>query len=168
MSRSHDNHDRRGLTRRGFLANTGRATAAVLLGRFVTGCATTGVLAPPRRTLSVVDGRTIDLQIAETRLAVAGQSAVATTVNGGIPGPEIRLREGQDVTLRVSNALDEDTSIHWHGLLVPPGMDGVPGPARRDDDRRRSRRGARVSLRDRRGGRGPSPLRRSRPLTRRP
>jgi len=127
MSRSHDNHDRRGLTRRGFLANTGRATAAVLLGRFVTGCATTGVLAAPRRRLSVVDGRTIDLHIAETRLAVAGQSAVATTINGGIPGPEIRLREGQDVTLRVSNALDEDTSIHWHGLLVPPGMDGVPG-----------------------------------------
>ncbi len=127
MSRSRYNHDPRGLTRRTFLANTGKAAGAVLLGRFVTGCATTGVLAPPRRTLSVVDGRTIDLHISETRLAVAGQSAVATTVNGGIPGPEIRLREGQDITLRVSNALGEDTSIHWHGLLVPPEMDGVPG-----------------------------------------
>lgn len=127
MSTSRDNHDPRGLTRRTFLAKTGKAAGAVLLGRFVTGCATTGVLTPPRRTLSVVDGRTIDLHISETRLAVAGQSAVATTVNGGIPGPEIRLREGQDITLRVSNALDEDTSIHWHGLLVPPEMDGVPG-----------------------------------------
>ena len=89
MSTSRDNHDPRGLTRRTFLANTGKAAGAVLLGRFVTGC--------------------------------------ATTVNGGIPGPEIRLREGQDITLRVSNALGEDTSIHWHGLLVPPEMDGVPG-----------------------------------------
>lgn len=127
MSRDRDNHAPRDLTRRTFLTSTAKAAGAILLGRFVTGCATTGVLAPPRRTLSVVDGRTINLHIARTRLAVAGQSALATTVNGGIPGPEIRLREGQDITLRVSNTLDEDTSIHWHGLLVPPKMDGVPG-----------------------------------------
>ncbi len=48
-------------------------------------------------------------------------------MNGVVPGPLIRLREGQDVRLRVINDLDEDSSIHWHGLLVPAQMDGVPG-----------------------------------------
>ena len=72
-------------------------------------------------------GDTIDLRIAETRLGIGGRSAVATTVNGSVPGPELRLREGRDVVLRVHNALHEDTSIHWHGLLVPPDMDGVAG-----------------------------------------
>lgn len=53
--------------------------------------------------------------------------AVATTVNGGIPGPDLQRREGQDVVMRVTNELDEDFSIHWHGTLLPPEMDGVPG-----------------------------------------
>ena len=49
------------------------------------------------------------------------------TINGTIPGPVIRLKEGQQATLRVTNRLEESTSIHWHGLLLPPDMDGVPG-----------------------------------------
>ena len=49
------------------------------------------------------------------------------TINGTIPGPVIRLKEGQLATLRVTNRLEEDTSIHWHGLLLPPAVDGVPG-----------------------------------------
>jgi CopA family copper-resistance protein len=49
------------------------------------------------------------------------------TINGTIPGPIIRLKEGQQATLRVTNRLEESTSIHWHGLLLPPVMDGVPG-----------------------------------------
>jgi CopA family copper-resistance protein len=49
------------------------------------------------------------------------------TINGTIPGPVIRLKEGQQAMLRVTNRLKESTSIHWHGLLVPPEMDGVPG-----------------------------------------
>jgi CopA family copper-resistance protein len=103
------------------------AGGAVVLGRFVTGCAASGIVGPARRTLAVARGNAIDLRIAETRVAVAGRTATATTVNGGVPGPELRLREGQDVLLRVHNAMDMDTSIHWHGLMVPPGMDGVPG-----------------------------------------
>jgi len=114
-------------TRRTFLANSAAAGGAVLLGRFVTGCASTGIVTPARRALVPTQGETIDLRIAETRIAIAGKAAMATTVNGGVPGPEIRLREGQDVLLRVHNAMDVDTSVHWHGLLVPPGMDGVPG-----------------------------------------
>jgi FtsP/CotA-like multicopper oxidase with cupredoxin domain len=58
---------------------------------------------------------------------VDGRTGHAITVNGTIPGPLIRLREGDVVRLRVDNRLEEDTSIHWHGLIVPMEMDGVPG-----------------------------------------
>ena len=67
-----------------------------------------------------------DLTIDETRFGFGGRRATATTINGTIPGPLLRFREGEDVVIRVTNRLDEDTSIHWHGVLVPNGMDGVP------------------------------------------
>ena len=69
----------------------------------------------------------IDLFIGYTAVDIEGRRATATTINGTIPGPLLRLREGQDVTLRVTNGLDTDTSVHWHGLIVPAPMDGVPG-----------------------------------------
>jgi CopA family copper-resistance protein len=59
--------------------------------------------------------------------AVNGRSGHAITINGVLPAPLIRLREGQKVRLHVENGLDEDTSIHWHGLILPFHMDGVPG-----------------------------------------
>ena len=67
-----------------------------------------------------------DLRIAETPVEIAGRRARATTINGTVPGPLLRLREGEDVLLRVTNRLREDTSVHWHGVIVPPEMDGVP------------------------------------------
>lgn len=115
-------------TRRRWLRRSAMVAGGALLpARFVTGCATAAAVAPPRRSLVRVGGDAIDLRIAETKVEVGGGLATATTVNGGVPGPEIRLREGQDVVLRVQNTLDVDTSIHWHGLLLPPEMDGVPG-----------------------------------------
>ena len=68
-----------------------------------------------------------DLTIAETPFRVAGRKVSATTINGTVPGPLLHLQEGQDALLRVHNRLHEDTSIHWHGLILPPEMDGVPG-----------------------------------------
>lgn len=68
-----------------------------------------------------------DLTIAETPFTVEGRRGLATTINGGVPGPLLRWREGDEVTLRVANALSEDTSLHWHGILLPNAMDGVPG-----------------------------------------
>lgn len=56
-----------------------------------------------------------------------GRSRIATTINGVLPGPTIRLKEGQSVTIKVTNLLKEETSIHWHGLILPFQMDGVPG-----------------------------------------
>jgi CopA family copper-resistance protein len=68
-----------------------------------------------------------DLVIAETPLNVASRRGSAVTINGTVPGPLLRFREGEETVLRVTNRLREDTSIHWHGVLVPPAMDGVPG-----------------------------------------
>ncbi|MEW5888664.1 MAG: copper resistance system multicopper oxidase [Pseudomonadota bacterium] len=68
-----------------------------------------------------------ELVIARTSFGFAGQHGSAVTINGTLPGPLLRFREGEIATLRVTNRLDETTSIHWHGILVPSEMDGVPG-----------------------------------------
>ncbi len=73
------------------------------------------------------EGLFFNLDINHTSLDIGGKDAHAITVNGTIPGPLIRLKEGQMTTMAVTNHLKEDTSIHWHGILLPPGMDGVPG-----------------------------------------
>jgi len=72
-------------------------------------------------------GRLANLTIREQRLTIAGRPAKAIAVNGSIPGPLLRFREGETVTIRVRNELRVTTSIHWHGLIVPWDMDGVPG-----------------------------------------
>ena len=75
----------------------------------------------------VLHGPEIDLSIAELPINLTGVRRVATAVNGGAPGPLLRWREGDDVTVRVTNRLSAPTSIHWHGVIVPADMDGVPG-----------------------------------------
>jgi CopA family copper-resistance protein len=67
-----------------------------------------------------------DITIEKTSFEVAGERATAITMNGTVPGPLIRLQEGEEVVLRYHNGLDEETSIHWHGLLLPNRFDGVP------------------------------------------
>lgn len=79
------------------------------------------------RPLPTLSGEDITLTIARQTLVVDGHRTKAVGVNGTVPAPLLRLREGQTVRLNVVNDLDEDSSIHWHGLLVPPQFDGVPG-----------------------------------------
>ena len=76
------------------------------------------------RTLA---GSDFDLRIGETPINFTGSPKIAFTVNGSVPAPTLRWKEGDTVTLRVANTLDEDASIHWHGILLPANMDGVPG-----------------------------------------
>ena len=108
--------------------------------RFVQGLAAGGVLAATPTWLQaavkganapgsspVLSGQEINLVIAETPVNFTGVTRMATTINGFIPAPTLRLREGDDVTIRVTNRLAVDTSIHWHGILLPYQMDGVPG-----------------------------------------
>ena len=74
-----------------------------------------------------VSGEDIELAIRNHHFSTGGRSGHAVAVNGTVPGPLVRLREGQNVRLHVTNHLEEDSSIHWHGLLVPFQFDGVPG-----------------------------------------
>ena len=79
------------------------------------------------RPLPTVSGSEIALSIGKVAVRVDGKVSRAIGINGTIPGPIVRLKQGQNVRLSVTNTLDEDSSIHWHGLLVPFAMDGVPG-----------------------------------------
>ncbi|AHZ75070.1 copper resistance protein [Pseudomonas putida] len=76
---------------------------------------------------SVLSGTDFDLYIGELPVNITGAARTAMAINGSIPGPILRWREGDTVTLRVRNRLQQDTSIHWHGIILPANMDGVPG-----------------------------------------
>ena len=81
----------------------------------------------PGSELRVGGDRIADLIIDRTSFGFGGHHGTAITINGTVPGPVLRFREGETATLRVTNRLNEDTSIHWHGILIASEMDGVPG-----------------------------------------
>lgn len=83
--------------------------------------------ASPLALLGELSGTEFELYIGETPVNITGSPRTALTINGTMPGPILRWREGDTVTLRVKNRLQEDTSIHWHGIILPANMDGVPG-----------------------------------------
>lgn len=134
---------------RGFLGGSTMKRTSITRREILKGAATLGLLAaahalkpirlwagtaaePP--SPEVLTGDLIDLTISEQIFHLNGREAPAVMINGTLPGPLIRLKEGQQATLRVTNRLREVTSIHWHGLLVPPEMDGVPGVSFRGID----------------------------------
>ncbi len=112
------------LNRRAFIGGGAALAAAAGLQPAWAKRVSHGVATKSTGTLSGTD---IRLTVAETSFPVDGRTGHAIAINGTIPAPLIRLREGQKVRLTVDNHLDEDTSIHWHGLIVPFQMDGVPG-----------------------------------------
>jgi len=111
------NLDRRGLLR-GVSALGGGLAASALLPAWARS-GTPGAAA-------VLAGPDIALTVGHVGVRVDGREGHAVAVNGTVPGPLLRLKEGQNVRIAVTNRLAEDTSIHWHGLLVPHQMDGVP------------------------------------------
>ncbi len=114
------------LNRRGFIRGSAALGLLAGLQRFLPAYA---VQPSGLQTRSVGDSEVsgIDLVVRRETLDFGERRGSAVTINGTVPGPLVRLREGDDALLRVTNGLAEDTSIHWHGLLLPPGMDGVPG-----------------------------------------
>ncbi len=72
-------------------------------------------------------GKVFDLHIKKTRVNITGKSVIATTINDMLPAPTLVWQKGDIVTIRVTNHLDEPTSLHWHGIVLPFKMDGVPG-----------------------------------------
>lgn len=79
------------------------------------------------QTHAVLTGTRFDLRIGEAPFNFTGNRRIGTVVNGQIPGPLLRWRQGDTVTLRVANRLNVRSSIHWHGMILPADMDGVPG-----------------------------------------
>jgi len=106
------------LSRRQFVHGIGGG--ALLLG--AGGWTRAGTAGSP-----VLTGPDFDLTIDYLPVNFTGTARRAIAVNGSIPGPTLRMRQGDTVTLRITNKLREQTSIHWHGLIVPADMDGVPG-----------------------------------------
>ena len=122
------NSDR--ISRRQLLQRAGALGLLAAVERLFPACASTGganVGTAKAGVQTPLRGDIIDLTISEQVFHLDGRTGRAMTINGSVPGPIVRLKEGQDVTLRVTNRLKEITSIHWHGILLPPPMDGVPG-----------------------------------------
>ena len=113
--------NRRALLRSAALTSGGLAVTAWLPAWAQQ--ASAGIVKP----LPSVSGDDITLRIGHTRMTIDGRHMQAIGVNGTVPAPLIRLREGQSVRLHVVNELEEESSIHWHGLILPFQMDGVPG-----------------------------------------
>ncbi len=77
--------------------------------------------------LTVLSGTEFDLSIGETPVNITGSPRIAMAINGSLPGPLLRWREGNTITLRVKNRLEQNTSIHWHRLLLPANIDRMSG-----------------------------------------
>ena len=116
-----------------------RASRGITRRRFVQGVLVGGVIAsldlwrlpalaqkaaggPP-----LLSGKSFNLVVEQTPVNFTGRPSVATAINGSVPAPILRMREGDTVTISVANHLPVDTSIHWHGFRIPADMDGVPG-----------------------------------------
>ncbi|AMN67010.1 copper resistance system multicopper oxidase [Psychrobacter sp. P11G5] len=81
----------------------------------------------PEHKVPILTGKEFDLYVSKKPIIVNGKSSTATLINDSLPAPTLKMREGDTVVIRVHNQMNESTSIHWHGLLVPFEMDGVPG-----------------------------------------
>jgi CopA family copper-resistance protein len=120
-------------------AETRKPTGGITRRQFIQGLIAGGIITgldawrwpafalAPRNDQAVLSGSRFDLIIEEVAINITGRPGIATAINGSLPGPILRWREGDTVTLAVTNRLREQTSIHWHGVRSPADMDGVPG-----------------------------------------
>ncbi len=111
------------LTRRRFVQGVAAVGIAALVeGKITLASAETSAHAP-----SVLTGNHFDLAIEAHHVNFTGRRVKALKINGTLPGPTLKWREGDTVTIAVTNHLPSETSIHWHGMRIPAEMDGVPG-----------------------------------------
>src|ERR1700740_526623 len=111
------------VTRRRFVQGVAAAGLAALVeGKFKQARAETLPHAPP-----ILTGNHFDLAIEPHHVDFTGRRRKAIKINGTLPGPTLKWREGDTVTIAVTNYLPAETSIHWHGMRIPAEMDGVPG-----------------------------------------
>ncbi|MDP7041790.1 MAG: multicopper oxidase domain-containing protein, partial [Gammaproteobacteria bacterium] len=108
-----------GVSRRRFVTGLAAGTAVAALGWRKAGAAE---VSPTQ----VLRGNNFDLSIGYREVNLTGVPRQATVVNGSLPAPVLRWKQGEKVTLRVKNNLATDSSVHWHGIILPADMDGVP------------------------------------------
>ena len=108
-------------TRRHFLQLTGGIATSLALHQILPASAKSK---PPKTYL---DGDVIDLKVEKMKVMIGDRQGKGTILNNSLPAPTLRFKEGQTVTINVTNNLKQDTSIHWHGIILPQNMDGVPG-----------------------------------------
>lgn len=108
------------LTRRRFVTGIVSASALASIGPY-------GRLAWGNTSDAELSGTQFDLEVAPLPVNFTGNDSTATAVNGLVPGPVLRIKEGDSVSIRVTNRLPEMTTIHWHGIILDAEMDGVPG-----------------------------------------
>ncbi|HWY94853.1 MAG TPA: copper resistance system multicopper oxidase [Steroidobacteraceae bacterium] len=113
-------------SRRRFVQGLAGGALAVVSARHF-GWAAAADAAAAGDTGGILSGTDFNLEIGALPVNLTGQPGIATAVNGRLPAPLLRWREGDTIALRVSNRLSAPTSIHWHGMIVPADMDGVPG-----------------------------------------
>lgn len=112
--------------RRQFLAASG--TGLLGAGAALSSSTVSATITQPHaaKAPEVLSGLHFVLHIEQQPISITGKTRRAILVNGSLPAPTLQMREGERVSIEVINHLDEMTAIHWHGLLVPSNMDGVP------------------------------------------
>ncbi len=126
MSDDSQNTKPRGVTRRSFLTGATALAGLAIAPPLLAGEKPKHRAGDFGRLDATAPGG-IDLYIDRKDLLIDGKAGRAMTINGSFPGPVIHLKEGKEALIRVHNHMSESTSIHWHGMLVPTNMDGVPG-----------------------------------------
>ncbi|MEN4046724.1 copper resistance system multicopper oxidase [Sulfurimonas sp. NWX367] len=116
-------HNKHSLSRRTFVKGV-VASGAMLYGINLNASTDT---VKKRKKTEELSGTVFNLSIDKTLVNVTGKPSYATAVNAMLQGPTLRWREGDTITLHVTNNLNESASIHWHGIILPYQMDGVPG-----------------------------------------
>jgi len=116
-----DKHSKNVLSRRQFVTGLTALTGMKMLG--LSG----SVMAKPSDVASTLNGKNFNLHIDYLPVNYTGNVRQATAINGSVPAPILRWQEGDTVTINVRNNLAHDSSIHWHGIILPNAMDGVPG-----------------------------------------
>ena len=115
------------LSRRRFVTGLAAGSALMGLGLGVQAKPTSEMMKKILAGPTILRGSKFDLTYSPTKVNLTGKGRIATAINGSVPAPVLRWKEGDTVTLNVTNNMAEDTSIHWHGIILPEDQDGVPG-----------------------------------------
>jgi CopA family copper-resistance protein len=112
----------------------GLAVGGAVAGLGLTACSSTQTAGGSQSQVAInankeneLKGKVFNLSLEEQRVNFTGKTRIATAINGTVPGPTLHWKEGETITLNVTNKLSVDSSIHWHGIILPNKMDGVPG-----------------------------------------